>query len=521
LILPRFPHLTLLSRLLLAGFAGLLNYAVFPNVGLWVLVWVCLTPLLVVTYQERSGWRALCLGLLTGVVFFTGTCHWISNVLRAYGGLSELGAGLLFLLLALHLSLFYGIFSWTLACISRRCGLQALWIAPAIWVATEYLRAHVLTGFPWCLLGYGLIDAERLAQVATVTGVYGLSFLAMSMNASLAALLLAPSKRTLFQLGALILALSGLSWTLGLTRPELSEPPRQVRIVQANIDLEQSWAASSKAAVLDELARLSRAGESDQKIDANSWRLILWPETPTPFYFNHDQDFRHKVEQIAFSTGSYLLFGFVDFRSAQGGKERIPYNSVALLSPEAKTVSQYDKIHLVPFGEYVPYASLFFFVEKISTEAGNFSPGERVVVSPVGTSESLGTFICYEAVVPDLVRLFARDGAQVLVNVTNDAWFGESAAPFQHLAMARMRSVENRRYLLRAANNGISAVIDPFGKVVSSIPRNQRAALESVFQFRKELTLYTRWGDWLAWSCLAVSAGSLVWVGAWGRREEI
>lgn len=484
--------------------------------GWWALVWVCLTPLIVALYREESSWRAFGLGLSTGLVFFTGTCHWIGNVLQAYGGMSGLGASLLFLLLACHLSSFYGLFAWSLARLSSRWGLRALLMTPALWVSTEYLRAHVLTGFPWCLLGYGLVDAERLSQVATVTGVYGLSLLAVLMSGALAGVLIEPSKRTLVWLGSLALGLAGLSEVLGFTRSELTRPQQSVRLVQANISLDQAWDASSKQAMLDELDRLSRAETPKLEMDADSCRLILWPETPAPFYFNNDREFRRRAEHLARSTASYFLFGFVDFRAAHGRGERNPYNSVALLSPAAQTVSQYDKVHLVPFGEYVPYASLFFFVDKISTEAGNFSPGERIVVSPMGKG-SLGTFICYEAVVPDLIRKFARDGAQVFVNVTNDAWFGESAAPFQHLMMARMRAVENCRYLLRAANNGISAVVDPFGRVVSRIQRNQRTALESSFEFRKELTLYSRYGDWLAWLCLALS-GSLLTMAGFGEK---
>ena len=171
-------------------------------------------------------------------------------------------------------------------------------------------------------------------------------------------------------------------------------------------------------------------------------------------------------------TFSWASLTFAGAQAADA--ERDPYNSVAMLSPEGRALSQYDKVHLVPFGEYIPYQNFFFFVDKISTEAGNFRPGDRVVVTPFDSQRSAGTFICYEAVVPDLVRQFARDGSQLFVNVTNDAWFGESAAPFQHLAMARMRAIENHRYLLRAANNGISAIIDPDGRVVKTVPRNQR-----------------------------------------------
>jgi apolipoprotein N-acyltransferase len=189
-----------------------------------------------------------------------------------------------------------------------------------------------------------------------------------------------------------------------------------------------------------------------------------------------------------------------------------------MLSPDGRAISQYDKVHLVPFGEYIPYQKLFFFVDKISTEAGNFSPGDRVVVTPLDSQRSVGTFVCYEAVVPDLVRQFARDGSQLLVNVTNDAWFGESPAPFQHLAMARMRAIENHRYLLRAANNGISAIIDPVGRVVKAAPRNQRMILEGHFNLDTQRTIYSQYGDVFAWLCLIASATALIWQGVRRRR---
>jgi apolipoprotein N-acyltransferase len=451
------------------------------------------------------------IGLTAGLVFFVGTCHWIANVLRQYGGLSLIGAVLLFALLAVYLSLFFSLFAWTFAKLSNRHAVLCLWLAPAVWVATEYLRAHLNTGFPWCLLGYALVDAVDLAQFATLTGVYGLSFLLMTVNSTLSALLLRFSRVAFYHFLGVIAGVLSLTGLLALRRPELSTGHHSVRIVQANINLDQKWDLESKHSTLVELSQLSclrLAATPDSQ--SEKVHLILWPETPAPFYYNHDSEFRSRMQEIAVSAGSHFLFGFVDFRSTPGHQDPNPYNSVALLGPHGELISQYDKIHLVPFGEYVPYTNLFFFVEKISTEAGNFKPGTRIVVSPLGPNRRLGTFICYEAVVPDLIRQFARDGAQVFVNVTNDAWFGESPAPFQHLAMARMRAIENRRYLLRAANNGISAVVDPYGRIVTTLERNQRKLLDSAFDFETMLTTYARHGDVFAWTCLAVTGVSLL-----------
>ena len=519
------PHLsdpTFSKKLILALTSGLLNWAVFPKIGLWPLVWVCHVPLLLSLFRETSSSRSVLLGLVTGLVFFFGTCHWIAEVLLNYAGLSWIGAQLLFLLLALHLSCFYALFSWLFARLSLRGGPLCFWLAPALWVGTEYLRAQILTGFPWCLLGYGLVDANNLAQISRWTGVYGLSCASIGVSSFATQVFVQRSRSAVLQLGGFALALVCLTLGFGWSNTRPAKPVHRVHIVQTNIDLDQKLDAANKVSLLDELAELS-IPRDQQEIGAQleSVRLVLWPETPAAFYFNHDREFRSRMERIATSAGAYFLFGFVDFRPrSDDSGEKDPYNSVAVLSPTGRTISQYDKIHLVPFGEYIPYAQLFFFVDKISTEAGNFKPGKRVVVAPFDNYGTVGSFICYEAVVPDLVRMFARDGSQLLVNVTNDAWFGDSPAPFQHLAMSRMRAIENRRYLLRAANNGISAIIDPDGQVVKTIPRNQRTFLEGHFAFETEMTAYAKYGDVFAWSCLFVSAAALIGLGQPWRKSH-
>ena len=472
------------------------------------------------SFRETSGPRSLLFGFATGLVFFFGTCHWIAGVLLDYGGLPWIGAELLFLLLAVYLSSLYALFSWGFARLSLFAPSLCFWLAPALWVSTEYLRAQVLTGFPWCLLGYGLVDAVNLAQISKWSGVYGLSFAAISVSAFAAEVVVRPSRSAVLRLGSVAAVLLCLALGFGWTGKEPGKATHLVRIVQTNIDLDQKLDAITKSSLLDELAKLSIPSE-EPRIDARSdmVRLVLWPETPAAFYFNHDPEFRRRMESIATSADAYFFLGFVDFRQrATGDAERDPYNSVAMVAPDGRAISQYDKVHLVPFGEYIPYQNFFFFVDKISTEAGNFRPGDRVVVTPLDNRRSAGTFVCYEAVVPDLVRQFARDGSQLFVNVTNDAWFGESAAPFQHLAMARMRAIENHRYLLRAANNGISAIIDPDGRVVKAVPRNQRTFLEGHFGFETRMTVYSEYGDVFAWFCLAVSAAALIWQGKKGRK---
>ena len=514
-------NLTFQRKLLLAVSAGVLNWAVFPKVGIWPLVWICQLPLLLASFREKSSYRALLYGFVTGVVFFVGTCHWIAHVLRNHGGLPWAGAELLFLLLAFYLSLFYAIFSWAFARISLSGGSLCFGLAPALWVSTEYLRAHVFTGFPWCLLGYGLVDAVNLSQVARWTGVYGLSFVSICVSAFGSEALIRPSRSAVLRLGSVAALISCLLLGLPSIGGDFREPPHLVRIVQTNIDMNQELNASARASLLEELAHLS-ISPTELGLTSKSVNLILWPETPAAFYFNHDREFRRYMQNIANSSGAHFAFGFVDFRPRSNSETaRDPYNSVAMLSPNGRVISQYDKVHLVPFGEYIPYENLFFFVDKISTESGNFKSGSRIVVTPLDNQRSVGTFICYEAVVPDLVRQFARDGGQLFINVTNDAWFGESAAPFQHLDMARMRAIENHRYLLRAANNGISAIIDSNGQVVKTVPRNQRTLLEGPFNFEREMTFYSQYGDAFAWLCLLISATVLISQGRRGWRIDL
>jgi apolipoprotein N-acyltransferase len=510
LSLPIYHHFVL--QLVLAVASGALNVALFPKLSFVGLAWVFLAPLLMATHNERSMLRAFVLGWVCGAVFFAGSCYWIAAVLKNYGNLEWWLSALAFFLLVIYLASFCGLFTLLFARISIRRPISAFYLAPFLWVSIELARAHLLTGFPWCLAGYALVDKPGLAQISTITGVYGLSFIMVLANSLLVVVILFPSWKSTLKFAGMGLSIAAIGWlwTIPIVNPAALE--NRARIVQTNIQFDQDWGAESRLALLNELIHLSvsnpNTGENDRQ---SSFNLILWPETPTPFYFNHDPDFRYQLELVAKLANAYFLFGFVDFRNSNLSQTNgPPVNSVGVLSPSGEKISQYDKVHLVPFGEYVPYPKFFFFVDKISTEAGNFVPGRDIVVSKLENGHSLGAFICYEAIFPELVRQFARNGAELLVNVTNDAWFGESAAPSQHFNMARMRAVENRRYLLRAANDGISAIVSPYGEVLSKSKRFERTALEGRFETSKDLTLYTRFGDVFAWACTLLSAGFLL-----------
>ncbi len=389
----------------LAVAGGMLQVLFFPKFAITWLSWIALVPLLIAIFREARGQRAFMLGVVFGATFFSGCCYWIFAVLQSYGDVHWTGAVLLFALLIVYLSLFPGLFAYAFAKLSLKLPGACFLLAPFLWVSTEYMRGHILTGFPWCLTGYALADYVNLAQIATITGVYGLSFLATWISALVTGLLF----RFRLALGCLamtVAALSGLAWVGVDPLEESGTEDAYARLVQTHIDLNQSWNQQSKPLILKEMTDLSLSPSVDdsvcihepdrQTLDATRVKLIIWPETPAPFYYHHDPPFQREMNALATASGSTLLFGFVDWRPESTDSNLGPYNSVGMLSPEGKLISQYDKMHLVPFGEYVPLSWVFFFIEKISTEVGDFQPGNQVVVADLESGERVGTFICYE-----------------------------------------------------------------------------------------------------------------------------
>jgi apolipoprotein N-acyltransferase len=354
------------------------------------------------------------------------------------------------------------------------------WAIPAVaalWTGIE--RTHGYFGFAWLDLGNAGIDRPWLMRLAPITGVYGLSFVFAMLSCAVALLLVRGPRRELLWLAALVVlvALPG--------GPGPAAGPRRALLVQPGIDTEMQWTEDNVRDTEQKLASLSRAPGAD---------LILWPEVPAPFYVT-DAAFRDYAARIAQTAGMPFLFGAVGFTP-----QHEPLNSAVMMSPSGKIVDRYDKINLVPFGEFIP--PLFGWVNRITKEIGDFVPGERMVVFPLD-GHKLGAFICYESVFPDLVRQFVRGGAEVLVNLSNDGYFGHSAAHEQHLEIVRMRAAENRRWILRATNDGITAAIDPAGRVVARMPPFVQAAALLPYDYEQNETPYTRHGDWFAWGCFA------------------
>lgn len=531
----------------LAALSAGLQVLIFPTPSWTWLSWVALVPLLLALLQRQDeqvlrpgdveGFtmaQGFKLGYLCGALWYLGSCYWVFHVMNTYGGLpAPVAAGIL-ILFCLYLGLYHGLFAALIVRLGRKSVPFALVVSPFLWVGVELARSRI-TGFPWDLLGTAQVDNIALTRIAPYTGVYGVSFVIAVVNAVLAAALLARRKRMTIGLAALAAGI-GLQ-ALALWRPAESPATHMARLVQQNVPITQSpWTADQFDHTIAELADLSRQPKGGTP--APHWsaapRLIIWPESPAPFYMN-DPKMNHWLSTLATDQDAYVLAGSLGIRAPQSGGEYDIFNSALLISPHGAYVSRYDKIHLVPFGEYVPFQELLFFAKNLTRQVGTFSRGQDRTVfkllaepgaAPVaehsdhahqegmtmpapppdtGEGYRLGAFICYESVFPDEVRLFALNGAQVFVNISNDGWFGESGAPGQHLNMARMRAIENNRWLLRSTNTGITAAIDPYGRIVASAVRNQRLAINVPYAMVTETTFYTRRGDWFAYACAIIS----------------
>jgi len=491
-----------LGAALLSGVV--LSFAFGTNADPFVIEAVLgLILLLFLSSGVRPRLAAAC-GFLHGVAFYGISLRWVHTVMRVHGGLSTWEASGVLASLVAAASVFPALFSFCFCRLSRRSLTTALLAAPFLWVTLEFARTRLpAIGFPWNLLGYAVRDNLTLLQITAVTGVYGLSFLLCAYCA-----LIVWSARALESRGKKRAA----GWFLVILAPLVpavtsmadhwipQEPPQHLAwLVQTNFPQAPSYPAdwmSTHARELDELERLSITAAQ------NGAELVIWPEVPAPFSMQ-DAQFAARAERIARATRSGFLFGVVDWKPGSNGGLS-PYNSAALMGPSGRLVFLYDKIHLVPFGEYVPLRRWLGFAHQLTAEVGEFQHGSLYRVGGIG-GQKLGVFICYEAIFPSEVRRFTERGAGLLINLSNDGWFGRSAAPPQHLMMARVRAVENRRWLLRATNNGYTVAVDPYGRYAARLATDIRGALAAPYGLRSDRTLYARWGDWLAWLCVAAT----------------
>jgi apolipoprotein N-acyltransferase len=378
---------------------------------------------------------------------------------------------------------------------------------PVFWTAAEHVRSWVLTGFPWELLGYSQYRCLPVIQIADVTGVYGISFLVVTVNCAVWALLRGIRRPRRMPRAGLLATAALVALTLGYGHTRLrtldldAGAPLTIAMIQPAIPQQLKWDPAYLEQTLAIFRTLTLAA-ADLQAD-----MVLWPESATPFFFASEEPYRRCVEDIVRATGTHLVLGSPAL--VQRPDETRYYNSAYLIAPDNRILARYDKLHLVPFGEYVPLGRLLPFAGALVAGVGDFSPGSRVMQLPLPACP-LAPLICYEIIFPDLVRRFVKQGARAIVNITNDAWFGRTGAPYQHLSMAAVRAVENRRYIARCANTGISACIAPSGEILSQTKLFTQTVLPAMMHCRTDLTLYTRYGDIFAYLCYALSLALLL-----------
>jgi apolipoprotein N-acyltransferase len=487
--------------------SGLLLVLSFPKFGHGVVAWVALVPLLV-ALPGTSGWRALRLGYVTGAVSALGLLYWIALVVMQYGNLALPVAVAITVALCLAFAIFPSLVAWILARLVGTFGSAGLLGAPVVWVAAELLRAHTFFQFPWCQLGYSQYHLLPVIQVASVTAVYGVSFILVASSALLAFVAVEHGARRRRRALVALALLVGATWGGGAwaMRQPIPESGRiRVGLVQGGIRQEDKWVPGSAwANIAIHLQLTDRAA-------AEGARLVVWPESAVPFLFDHNPPLADALRNTVARRDIYLFFGNDDRETDADGTGRI-YVGAKLLEPGGEITLRYHKIQLVPFGEYVPLQPLFTlggrFAAKMVREVSDFTPGTEAVLAEVD-GHQVGGYICYEAIFPALARSFAARGAELLINVTNDAWYGTTSAPHQHLAMAAFRAVENRRYMVRAANTGITAVVDPRGRILEPTPLFERTVLVRDVPFISEQSFYTRHGDLFALACLAAALALL------------
>jgi apolipoprotein N-acyltransferase len=456
------------------------------------------------------------LAYLSGAVSSLGLLYWTALVVIQYGGISLPIGVLIMVALCLAFSLPHALFGWGMGRLTVAFGPVGLLGAPLVWVALEYGRAHTFFSFPWCLLGYSQHAQLPFIQIASITAVYGVSFLVVAVSSLLA--LAALDGRIAWRRGSLVavFALVGGAWLLGrwaMTVPVHETGRIVVGLVQGGIRQEDKWVPESAWDNID------RHLELTNEAARRGARLVVWPESAVPFLFDENPALASLLRELTRRRSISLFFGNDDRERPAAGSSPAPgerlvmrrgriYVGAKLLGPSGEISARYRKIQLVPFGEYVPLQPLFTiggrYAAKLVREVSDFTPGTEATTGDVD-GHRIGGYICYEAIFPALVRRFAAGGAELLVNVTNDAWYGTTSAPYQHLAMAAFRAVENRRYMVRAANTGITAVVDPWGRVLERTRLFDRTVLVREVPFVSGTTFYTRRGDVFARVCVALA----------------
>ena len=467
---------------------------------------------LLVALRGASPRRGFTLGLIAGFIHYAGTVYWTGATVSTFGGLPVIVAVLVAGLLALYMAAYIATFGAITAMLVRRFRVSGLWLAPAVWVSMEYLRGILIGGFPWIPLGNTMVTFLPIAQLASVVGVQGLSLFVALLNVGFAVASISSGRRRMIAAGtsiALIIAVS-IWGGLRLASNTLTQgAPIKVGLIQGNIAQTDKWNPARAGMILDRYLQLSR-----QAVDKGA-QFLIWPESSTPFYFEEDAAGLF-VRQMARDLRTPLLLGSDEMEPGDAPKN---YNSAFMLDPAGATAAVYRKIHLVPFGEYVPFQRLLFFVGPLVEAVSAFSPGVRVTMLPVD-GHMVSTAICYEVTYPSLQREAVRQGSEMLTTITNDAWYGDSSAAYQHFEMAAMRAIEQGRYLVRAANTGISGIIDPYGRVLIRTNLFETVAVVGEARFVQAKTVYATIGDLAAQLSAAVVVVALAFAFVEGRKKH-
>ncbi len=505
-------------RLLLALASGVALALAYPTFNIPFLGWIAPALLIVAVLGARPRFAFL-LGWLQGAAYYGLSVPWFYAVMRRYGPLPAMQAGAVFALVIVATSLFHAAFAAVVAWLGEGAPERACLASPFLWVAMEFGMMHLpAIGFPWNLLGYVAAGNLALVQLTTVTGIFGLSVLVAAYNglAAWAVLQISNRKNSALKLWA---GTTAALLLIGLAGPRFvphAAGDHVAHLVQTNFPVSNGFPPNwmqVHAAEMDQLEAISIGAA--QKIPG----IVVWPEVPAPFSLQ-DPNFQSRAARIARGAGGGFLVGVIDWKPLGNGRLGAT-NSAALLGPRGELDFIYDKIHLVPFSEYVPWRDWLFFARDLTGLIGDFQHGTQYKVGTI-SGGPFSVYICYEAIFPNEVRRFTLGGAQLLINISDDGWFGGSGAPGQHLAMARVRAVENRRWLLRDTNDGITVSVDPYGRIAARLPADIRGELDAPYAFRADLTPYARWGDWLPWLCVLTSLVLLLFAarGALARKTS-
>ncbi len=503
------------ARLGAAAGGGVLLSLAFPPAELSFIAWVAFVPLFWALRGEvRTAWIAL-LGAVFGATFFLLDVSWIYRTLIVHGHFSIPAAAAVFLGMVVTLALFPAVFGLLLHVFAKR-GIDAAIVAPFLWVGLEFARAHLFTGFPWDLVGYSQWQRSTIVQIAELTGVYGISFLVLLVNASIWIVIRTVIDRESFKWKLPVICTASVLAAVWYGHNRLAAfPPYKadkgsvaVGMLQGNIPQEIKWERAARRLTFSTYENLA------QQAVKEGARLLIWPETSVPVLLGGPDLEWRQVTEISQAVGVPMLVGAPSLK-IEGGKQHF-YNS-AFLVERGMLRYRYDKIHLVPFGEYMPLTWLLPLGTGLAAREEDYSPGHEMTVMSAEGCPPFSVLICYEAIFPELARTALKNGAKLLVNITNDGWFGETAAPYQHLVMAGMRSVENRIWLVRAANTGITTAFDPAGRMMGSLPLSKSGILVARIPADPRVgTFYTRFGDVFAWCCLGICIVAFVSVAGRG-----